>query len=179
MILLRFVSFLFLAWVFGFVWFVAAAPGPAGEIETDAVIVTTGAAGRIQRGIEVLDEGLAEKMLVSGVDPEVTPTEFATEFGVSRRQMRCCIELGFAAVDTRGNAAEIAQWVMQQKVRTVRLVTSDWHMLRAASELDRKLPDHILVIRDAVPSDLRIKTWLVEYHKFGASELVGLFHTYG
>ena len=69
----------------------AAAPGPAGEIETDAVIVTTGAAGRIQRGIEVLDEGLAEKMLVSGVDPEVTPTEFATEFGVSRRQMRCCI----------------------------------------------------------------------------------------
>ena len=68
---------------------------------------------------------------------------------------------------------------MQQKVRTVRLVTSDWHMLRAASELDRKLPDHILVIRDAVPSDLRIKTWLVEYHKVGASELVGLFHTYG
>ena len=68
----RLISLLFLAWAIGFLWFVAALPRPAEDsIKTDAVIVPTGGAGRIARGLEVLDKGLAEKMLVSGVDPEV------------------------------------------------------------------------------------------------------------
>lgn len=172
--MLRIVATLFLVWTFGFGWFVATTPGPVGDVATDAVIVPTGAAGRIQRGLEVLDKGWSERMLVSGVDPDVTPGEFAAQFNVSRRRMRCCVELGFAAEDTRGNAQEIAQWVIDNDIRTVRFVTSDWHMRRAASELDRRLPQHILVIQDAVPSPLRIRTSVVEYHKWAASEVVGL-----
>ena len=82
--ILRLLSAVFLAWAFGFVWFFATLPAPAGDIKTDAVIVPTGAAGRIQRGLEVLDKGWAERMLVSGVDLEVRPDEFAAEFDVSR-----------------------------------------------------------------------------------------------
>ncbi|HSM53543.1 MAG TPA: YdcF family protein, partial [Erythrobacter sp.] len=65
--ILRLFSAIFLAWAFGFVWFFATLPAPAGDIKTDAVIVPTGAAGRIQRGLEVLDNGWADRMLVSGV----------------------------------------------------------------------------------------------------------------
>ncbi len=170
----RLLSLLFLAWVIGFLWFVVTLPGPVSGTKTDAVIVPTGGAGRIPRGLEVLDQGLATKMLVSGVDPEVKPGEFAAEFGVDAARMDCCVTLGFAAVDTRSNAAETAKWVAQNEVRSLRLVTTDWHMRRTASELDRTLPDHVTVIRDAVPSQPDFGTLFLEYHKLLASRAAGL-----
>jgi len=113
-------------------------------------------------------------MLVSGVDPEVRPSEFAAEFGVSPEEMACCVTLGFAAVDTRSNAAETAKWVAQNEVRSLRLVTTDWHMRRAAGELDRTLPYHVTVIRDAVSSRPDLGTLFLEYHKLLASRAAGL-----
>lgn len=172
--ILRFVAGLFLIWVFGFVWFAASTPGPAGDVETDAIVVATGEAGRIQRGIEVLDKGLAQEMLISGVNSDVTPNEFAAEFNVSRRQMNCCVDLGFDATDTRSNASEITQWAMANKHKTLRLVTSDWHMRRAEAELNRLLPGSIVVVRDAVPTRFRMSTMVVEYHKLLASEFAAL-----
>jgi uncharacterized SAM-binding protein YcdF (DUF218 family) len=171
----RLLSMLFLVWAIGFLWFVIALPRPAAEpVTTDAVIVPTGGAGRIARGLEVLDRDLAARMLVSGVDPEVKPGEFAAEFDVAPEQMACCVTLGFAAVDTRSNAAETAKWVAQNEVRSLRLVTTDWHMRRAAGELDRALPDHVTVIRDAVPSQPDLGTLFLEYHKLLASRAAGL-----
>lgn len=170
----RILSAILLLWAIGFLWFAAALPQPAGDVETDAVIVPTGGAGRIPHGLEVLDQGLAEKMLVTGVDREVKPEEFAAEFEVSDDQMECCVTLGFAAVDTRSNAAETAQWVADEKVKSLRLVTTDWHMRRAASELDRMLPGDIKVVRDAVPSEPSMGSLFLEYHKLLASKLAGL-----
>lgn len=170
----RVFSILFLAWIIGFLWFVVTMPGPSAQEATDAVIVPTGGAGRIARGLEVLDQGLASKMLVSGVDPEVKPAEFAAQFEVDDAQMACCVTLGFAAVDTRSNAAETAKWVAQNEVRSLRLVTTDWHMRRTASELDRTLPDYVTVIRDAVPSQPDFGTLFLEYHKLIASRIAGL-----
>ena len=164
----------FLLWTLGFLWFAVALPQPADRLETDAVIVPTGAAGRIARGLEVLDAGLAEKMLVTGVDPEVRPTEFAAQFDVPVEQMNCCVTLGFMAVDTRSNAFETVEWVAQNKIRSLRLVTTDCHMRRAAAELDRQLPDNVRVLRDAVPSSPSLATLFLEYHKLIVSRLAGL-----
>lgn len=170
----RAISLAILVWAIGFLWFVVALPRPAEDARTDAVIVPTGGPGRIARGLAVLDSGQADRMLVSGVDPEVRPQEFAAEFGVSPRRMACCVTLGFAAVDTRSNAAETAKWVAQNEVRSLRLVTTDWHMRRAAGELDRMLPGHVTVIRDAVPSQPDLRTLFLEYHKLIASRIAGL-----
>lgn len=170
----RAISLAILVWAIGFLWFVVALPRPAEDARTDAVIVPTGGPGRIARGLAVLDSGQADRMLVSGVDPEVRPQEFAAEFGVSPRRMACCVTLGFAAVDTRSNAAETAKWVAQNEVRSLRLVTTDWHMRRAAGELDRMLPGHVKVIRDAVPSQPDLRTLFLEYHKLIASRIAGL-----
>src|SRR5690606_992048 len=120
---------------------------------TDAIIVPTGAGGRIQRGLEMLQDGQAGAMLVTGVDPEVKPAEFAAQFEVPDELMDCCIALGFEAVDTRGNANEAAQWVAANDYKSLRLVTTDWHMRRAAYELSSSLPDGVTVVRDAVPSE--------------------------
>jgi len=170
----RIASGLFLIWILGFLWFAVSLPQPAGAIKTDAVIVPTGGPGRIARGLEVLDQGLAETMLVTGVDREVKPGEFATQFDVSQARMDCCVTLGFAAVDTRSNASETAQWVKTRKVTSLRLVTTDWHMRRAASELNRTLPGSVKVVRDAVPSEPSLYSLFLEYHKLLASTVAGI-----
>lgn len=156
-------------WALGFIWFATTLPRPAGDERTDAIIVPTGAAGRIERGLEVLERGHARKMLVTGVDREVRPAEFASQFAVAAETMACCVTLGFAAVDTRSNAAETAQWVRQNKVRSLRLVTSDWHMRRTAGELARALPVGVTVVKDGVKSEPSLRTLFVEYHKLLAS----------
>ena len=71
-----------LVWVLGFIWFAGWLPGPAPMERTDAVIVPTGYAGRIERGLEVVQTDSADTLLVTGVDPEVKPGEFAAQFKV-------------------------------------------------------------------------------------------------
>jgi uncharacterized SAM-binding protein YcdF (DUF218 family) len=173
-VIARFAAFLVILYAFGFLWFAAALPQPVGKMQTDAIVVPTGGAGRIDRGLELLARGEARELLVTGVDREVKPKEFAAEYEVSARTMACCVTLGFAAVDTRSNAAETAAWVRHHKIGSIRLVTTDWHMRRAASELDLALPDDVKVVRDAVPSRPRLGVLFLEYNKLIASTLARL-----
>ncbi len=162
----RLAALLVIAWLMGFAWFAIALPPPRDGGKTDAVIVLTGGGGRIGRGLEALDKRWARRMLVSGVDREVRPREFEAEYRIPPGQMRCCITLGFESVDTRSNAREAADWIAAYRFRSVRLVTTDWHMRRAALELGQALPGSVTVIRDAVPSQPTFRILFLEYHKF-------------
>lgn len=162
-----------IVWFAGFVWFAIALPGPMTGPSAAAVIVPTGAAGRIEHGLELLAQGKARQMLVTGVDRDVKPAEFAAQFGVAPATMECCITLGYRAVDTRGNAAETADWIKRNQVTSIRLVTTDWHMRRAATELRRTLPPSVALLEDAVPSEPSLRILFVEYHKLLASRAYG------
>lgn len=171
----RGLALLFVVWLLGFLWFAAALPQPAAAGVTDAIIVPTGGAGRIDRGLELLRADQAEALLVSGVDREVKAGEFAAEYDVPMELMDCCITLGFAAVDTRSNAAETAQWVRERGYTSLRLVTTDWHMRRAASELYDELPASVTVVRDAVASEPSFRNLFLEYNKLIASRVAQLW----
>ena len=169
----RIVSAILLVWALGFVWFAGFLPQPMTSGETDAVVVPTGASGRIERGLQILDEGKARHLLVTGVDREVRPREFAAEFEVAEARMECCVTLGMAAVDTRGNAKEASAWVNDNDVESVRLVTSDWHMRRARLDLGRELPESVAIVEDAVASEPSLRILFLEYHKLLADLLGG------
>lgn len=156
-------------WALGFMWFAVSLPQPLADKTTDAVIVPTGGAGRIAHGLEILEAKQARLLLVTGVDPDVKPAEFAAEFDVSMQQMQCCVVLGYVAEDTRGNAQETADWVATNKIKSLRLVTSDWHMRRAAGELRSKLPTNIAVVEDAVATQPTLFILFLEYNKLIAS----------
>lgn len=173
----RLLSILVLFWALGFVLFAVNLPQPAGEDRADAVVVLTGGPKRIERGLEVLARGWADRLLVSGVDRSVKPHEFALQYRVKARRMACCVTLGYQAVDTRSNAVETAGWLERQKVKRVRLVTHDWHMRRAQMELSRVVPANVTIIADAVPSRPTFGTLLREYHKFIARALAGSVET--
>ncbi len=161
----RLVSLAVLVWLLGFLWFAVALPMPHEGGKTDGVIVLTGGGGRIERGLEALSKGWARQMLVSGVDRDVKPHEFATEYKVSGALMQCCITLGFQSTDTRTNANEAARWVATNKFRSVRLITNDWHMRRAQYELGRVMPAGVKVQPDAIRSQSSFQTLVLEYHK--------------
>ncbi len=154
-----------LAWALGFAAFMLLLPQPLDGTTTDAIVVPTGGPGRIDRGLALLRDHQAKRMLVTGVAPGVRPIDLALEYRTSPRLFDCCIDLGADAVDTRSNAEETAQWVETHDYRTVRLVTSDWHLPRARMELSAVLGPKVIVRGDGVPGSPRLGTLVNEYNK--------------
>jgi uncharacterized SAM-binding protein YcdF (DUF218 family) len=162
----RIVGLAALVWVLGFIWFMLTLPGPADDRHTDAIVVPTGGAGRIDRGLALMKAHAASRMLVTGVAPGVRPIDLAIEYKTSPALFACCIDLGQDAVDTRSNAEETVAWVRQHGYHSVRLVTSDWHLRRAQLELTNALGKQATVIGDGVPGAPRLPLLIAEYHKY-------------
>ena len=165
----RLFAAILLGWMLGFIWFAFMLPGQARNVDAEAVIVTTGGPGRIERGVDLLEQDEVEQMFVSGVDPEVTVNEFAAQFDVPGRTMECCVTLGYHAVDTRSNASEAALWIAENGYTRVRLVTQDWHMRRALSEFRQAISPQVTIFPDAVSAKPPLGTLFVEYNKYLAS----------
>ncbi|WP_095012589.1 YdcF family protein [Tsuneonella mangrovi] len=174
--MIRLIAAVLAAWMIGFVVFALSLPQPLAGTTTDAIIVPTGSAGRIERGLDVLEHKRAKAMLVTGVDREVTRGEFAAQYHVPAHLMKCCVTLGFEAVDTRSNANEAAAWIAHHGYRRVRLVTADWHMRRAAGELSAALPHGVTMFQDAVTTTPSLRNLFLEYNKLLASWLARLLH---
>jgi len=161
----RLLALALIVWLLGFALFMLLLPRELNDVTTDAIVVPTGGAGRIQRGLELLEAHAAKRMLITGVAPEVEPGELAAEYKAPDALFACCIDLGQEAVDTKSNAIETARWVRDHRYRTVRLVTSDWHMARARMELAYALDADVEVVGDGVPSHPRFATLIAEYNK--------------
>ena len=161
----RLLALVVLLYLGGLAIFLATMPAPLDGPKTDAIVVLTGASGRIDRGLALLKAHAAKRMLISGVAPEVKPGELAHEYKVGADLFRCCIDLGHEAVDTRSNADETADWLRDHDYKSVRLVTSDWHLARAKLELVNALDGDATVVGDGVPSSPRWAVLLGEYNK--------------
>lgn len=166
MTITRVVALFALAYLLGFAAFMLTLERPAPPVKTDAIVVLTGGGGRIPRGLKLMEEGMARRMLISGADSTVKPGELAAEHAVPRRLFACCIDLGYEAVDTRSNADETARWLTTHRYRSVRLVTAEWHMHRARMELAAALTGPIEVLGDAVPSNPPFGMLVREYNKY-------------
>jgi uncharacterized SAM-binding protein YcdF (DUF218 family) len=104
-------------------------------------------------------------MLVTGVGAGVRKVDLQREFAADPRLLACCVDLGRDAVDTRSNANETAAWLRRYRFKTVRLVTSDWHLARAKMELRAATGPRLVLLGDGVPSAPRFGTLFNEYNK--------------
>ncbi len=82
----------------------------------------------------LLEDGKAKRMLISGVSRHVTRSELQTITGASKPVYDCCVDLGFQATNTLGNAPRDGRLgeVARATARLI-LVTADYHMPRAAA----------------------------------------------
>ncbi|HEX8445914.1 MAG TPA: YdcF family protein [Sphingomonas sp.] len=155
-----------LAWLLGFALFAVMLPGPGPDQRTDGIVVVTGGPGRIPRGLTLMQAGQARRMLISGVDRRVRPQDLIAEYHAPPRLIACCIDLGDESVDTRSNADETAAWVARHGYRSLRLVTTDWHMARARFELGRVLGRDVTILPDGVRSEPGLLVLMTEYTKY-------------
>ncbi len=171
----RLVALVVILWLLGFALFVLALPGPAPAFRTDGIIALTGGRGRIERGITLLSQHQAQRMLVSGVDPAVRPAELAAVQKAPAALFACCVDLGKDAIDTRTNAEESTRWIRAHNFRSVRLVTTDWHMPRARFELRRELGNDVAITSDGVESTPGLVILMREYNKYWLRRVSALF----
>jgi uncharacterized SAM-binding protein YcdF (DUF218 family) len=164
--ILRFTALILLIYALGFALFAVTLGHPAKAEKTDAIVVLTGGAGRIERGIAVMKHGEAKRMLVAGADPSVTRGDLIRRLHGEGRLVRCCVDLGSESVDTRSNAEEALRWLDKHHYRSVRLITSDWHMHRAAYEFRSQLGKRIALVPDALPTRPTFITLFGEYNKY-------------
>jgi len=150
-----------LAWLIGLVWYGASLPTKVADSarRTDAIVVLTGGSGRVHQGLELLAKGQAKKLFVSGVYRGVDVWELLRVSQQSPEHLVCCIALGYQADNTRGNAIETANWMREQGLKSLRLVTSAYHMPRSLLEFRRVMPEMEIVSHPVFPEDYDPRYW--------------------
>jgi uncharacterized SAM-binding protein YcdF (DUF218 family) len=134
-----------MVWAVGLLAFAArvAQSTPADEPDpAQGIVVLTGHAGiRIQAAARLLEEGKGTKLLVSGVNQKASRADILIVSKSSKPLYDCCVQLGFEAADTKGNAKETAAWMRHEHFKSLIVVTADYHMPRAMLEIRGALPD--------------------------------------
>ncbi len=131
------VALVWLAGLFAFADRVQRSTPAATPEAADGIVVLTGPESneRMPAGVDLLMQRLGRRVLVSGVNRGVTREQLRVHTGAVRRVYDCCVDLGFTALDTVGNARETAEWANAMRFRSLIVVTSDYHMPRAMLEL--------------------------------------------
>ena len=142
---LTFIAIIVVIWLVGLFAFADRVRGytPAAEpARADAIVALTGpSAERVNTAVRLLEQGKARRLLVSGVNREVRREELRALTPGSSRLFDCCVDLGFDAEDTMGNAQEIAAWARAKGFDSLIVVTSDYHMPRSLLEIRGMAPE--------------------------------------
>jgi uncharacterized SAM-binding protein YcdF (DUF218 family) len=120
----------------------AADSVPATVQQADAIVALTGGSGlRIAAGVGLVTAGHGERLLISGVNPDVVMDDLVALAGGAPETYACCVDIGYRAETTIGNAEETAAWAYERGYSQLVIVTSDYHMPRSLILLQRAMPD--------------------------------------
>jgi uncharacterized SAM-binding protein YcdF (DUF218 family) len=136
------------AWLAGFGIFVAvvsnsAPPNPIPR--ADGIVALTGGDGRVAAGLALLAEQAAPALLISGAGRGTYLGDFTADDRTAATKFAGAITLGHDAATTRGNAIETAQWARSNNMKSLLIVTADYHMPRAIFLLRQRLPGVTLI----------------------------------
>ena len=149
------------------------------ETKTDAVVVLTGGRNRLAEGVKLLNSGLSDRLFVSGVQKNISLKELERRADITVKTDRE-ITLDKVASNTFENARETNQWIEKQKLKSIRLVTSNYHLLRSLVEF-RRWNKRVKIVLHPVYSEKVATSWFKsldsfcfiarEYNKFLAAQL--------
>jgi uncharacterized SAM-binding protein YcdF (DUF218 family) len=148
-------------WAAGLLWFASTIPRtvPDAATRTDAIVALTGGADRIETGIQLLSQGLADRLFISGAGEQVRTSDLLGRSTPISPELAASITIGKAAVDTPGNAIETAAWVRGQNMRSIRLVTAAYHMPRSLLEFHEAMPEVEIVPHAVFPAHVKEDWW--------------------
>ncbi|MDD2325582.1 MAG: YdcF family protein [Alphaproteobacteria bacterium] len=138
---------------------------------SEAVVVLTGGSERLMTGLWLLQTGKGQKLFVSGVYPSVTLETIKGYRDVPEETKSCCIELGYEAGNTAGNAKEVKAYMTRQSLRSMILVTANYHMPRSLLLLKREMPEIEIVPYPVTPDTVDLSNW---WRRIGTASLLAL-----
>ena len=131
----------------GFTWEVFSLKSK--DVTADAVVVLAGGKGRIEEGIRLYRAGGGGVLYLIGVDPSVRKRDLVKE------QPSEQIILENMSANTLENALYARDLLARKNVRSLQLITSRYHMLRAR-----------LIFRNVLPKDIAIYSHPVDSRNF-------------
>jgi uncharacterized SAM-binding protein YcdF (DUF218 family) len=146
----------------------------------DGIVVLTGGSSRVSDAVELLASGFGKRLLISGVHPTNGVNEISRSLPDNQRLLSCCVDLDRSAINTRSNAVETRRWARERGIRSLIVVTSNYHMPRAIVEMAHEMPDIELIPFAVIGEKWRDEPWwtsagtlrllLSEYAKYVAVE---------
>ncbi|HEY1447091.1 MAG TPA: YdcF family protein [Caulobacteraceae bacterium] len=152
-----------LIWTAGLLAFadrIARLTPPDEPAAADGVVALTGGSDlRLEAATDLLENGKGHRLLLSGVNRQATRGDLWGVTGAAKPMFDCCVDLGFTAEDTLGNARESAQWARAMGYRSLILVTADYHMPRALIELKTAMPESRVTPYPVATPTLDARQW--------------------
>ena len=138
--------------------------------EIEGIVVLTGDKFRILEGLKILNSEIGYKLLISGVNKEISIEEIKKEFPKFNQLFNCCVELESISTNTFENVREIFFWKKNNNIKNILLITSDYHLPRVELEVNRLLLDqetfYYGVKYDNQKMNIRMKKLIIEYIKY-------------
>lgn len=182
-----------LLWLCGFAGFIvwqSMARVQAPSQKTDAILVLTGGTNRIHSGLMLMAAGHADHMMISGVTPGLQKKALIEHYNfvpvIEQKLLNhCCITLGEMASSTVENALEAAPWIRENQFKSIRLVTSVYHIPRALLMLKEHAFDQAVhwVLHPVRPRETSLLAWnhwrimIQEYTKLTVALFIPLART--
>jgi uncharacterized SAM-binding protein YcdF (DUF218 family) len=149
------------ALMFGFVLFATITLRSSAQTNrtADAIVVLTGELARIETGIQLLRTGRGARLLITGVNRKLSREDLRRLTGLSRNTFDCCVDIGYAALDTTGNAVEARGWSEKHRFSSLIVVTSTYHMPRSMAEFAHAMPVTELIPHAVPIKSLAVPAW--------------------
>lgn len=135
---------------------------PPAEPRADAIVVLTGGYQRIDQAVELLQKGAGKRLLISGAHPSTTPAQIRKMTQGPAELFSCCVDIGYDALDTIGNAEEASNWIHARGYKSILVVTNNYHMPRSLAELSYVDPATEFIPYPVVNSDLKTSNWFTD-----------------
>lgn len=154
-----------LGFVGGFIIFASSISryAPHAGVRAEGIVVLTGGEYRLSEAARLLAEGRGRRLLISGANRVASPEDLHRKSGLEARLFHCCVDIGYAAHDTVGNADETREWAKLHDFSRLIIVTSSYHMPRTLTELGRTMPRVTLVPYPVVSRNLRTQGWWMHF----------------
>lgn len=129
----------------------------------DGIVVLTGGDSRIREAGRLLRQGLAARLLITGVNRRTSRKDLLRLSGLPARQFDCCVDIGYRALDTVGNADETRSWARARGFKRLIVVTASYHMPRSLAELSLEMPDLVLLPYPVKPRRFGTQAWWLDF----------------
>jgi uncharacterized SAM-binding protein YcdF (DUF218 family) len=159
--IITYISFIIiLVWTIGlsiFAWKINHFKSPETS-KTDAIIVLTGGRNRISEAVKILENGVSDLLFISGVAKDISLKEIQNINKISLLPNKK-ITIGHNASNTVENAVETTEWIKKTNIKSIRLVTSNYHIMRSYLEFRKQNPELEIIIHPVYSEKIQKKWW--------------------